>query len=192
MHQNETAELTSTSAALSVRVTSLRARRATRFALLPDADARTALAQELGASALRKLRFSGTILPEGREDWRIEAELGATVVQPCVVTLAPVTTRIDAPVLRRLVVRMPSSETDQEMVDDTLEPLGAVIDLGALMVEALALEMPDYPRAPDAMATNDGSDLVVDAADAAHEDSAQASDTRKPFANLADLLGKKT
>ena len=34
--------------------------------------------------------------------------------------------------------------------DDTQEPLPEVIDLGAVMAEALALALPDYPRAPGA------------------------------------------
>jgi hypothetical protein len=44
---------------------------------------------------VRKLRFIGTLEPEGAQDWRLTADLGATVVQPCVVTLAPVTTRLE-------------------------------------------------------------------------------------------------
>jgi uncharacterized metal-binding protein YceD (DUF177 family) len=183
MTPDETPELTSTSSALSVRVASLRARRPTRFSLTPDAAARAALAAELGASALRKLRFTGTILPEGRTDWRIEAELGATVVQPCVISLHPVTTRIDTPLVRRLVTQMPAFDADQEMADETLEPLGAVIDLGAMMVEALALEMPDYPRADGS-----GGDEIAPPRD---EDDAMTDAPRKPFAALADLLNKK-
>jgi uncharacterized metal-binding protein YceD (DUF177 family) len=34
--------------------------------------------------------------------------------------------------------------------DDTVEPLGAIIDTGAVMVEALALALPLYPRAEGA------------------------------------------
>ena len=64
---------------------------------MPDAAARGALAEELGLLDLRKLRLSGRITPDGDSGWRLDATLGATVVQPCVVTLQPVTTRIDEP-----------------------------------------------------------------------------------------------
>jgi len=66
-----------------------------RFDLRPDAEARVALADRLALSDLRKLRFAGELAPQGERDWRLEAHLGATVVQPCRVTLVPVTTRID-------------------------------------------------------------------------------------------------
>lgn len=119
------------------------------FRLEPDADMRAAMAERLGASAIRKLRFSGELRPEGREDWVLEGELGATVVQPCVVTLAPVVTRIDTVVVRRYLADWPEPEPGSETEmgdDDTIEPLGDRIDPAEVMAEALALAMPDYPR----------------------------------------------
>ena len=124
------------------------------FELRPDAETCASLAEHLGASAIRKLRFSGRLQATGGRGWRLDAELGATVVQPCIVTLQPVTTRIDAPVTRRF---LPAHEIEPEPgpeveipEDDTLEPLGAEIDLQSVMAEALALAMPAYPRAEDA------------------------------------------
>ena len=67
----------------------LSSRRETAFDLQPDADARAALAAQLGLDGLRKLRFVGKIAPSGARGWTLTAELGATVVQPCVVTLEP-------------------------------------------------------------------------------------------------------
>ncbi len=79
-------------------------------------------------------------------DWRLEAKLGATVVQPCVVTAEPVTTRIDDPVTRRYLAQMPEPQGDEvEMPeDDSAEPLPDVLDLSAVMAEALALALPLY------------------------------------------------
>lgn len=125
------------------------------FLIEPDAEARAALAGELGITQVRKLRFAGALTPEGRADWLLQADLGATVVQPCVVTLAPVTTRIDQTVTRRYLVRWqdPEAGSETEMPeDDTAEPLPEVLDLAEVMAEALALALPDYPRA-------DGADL---------------------------------
>ncbi len=120
------------------------------FELKPDANARAALAERLGISAIRKLRLAGRVTPEGSRDWRLEAELGATVVQPCVVTLAPVTTRIDETVTRRYLAHVPSYEEGSEIEmpeDETAEALPAALDLGSVMEEALALALPAYPRA---------------------------------------------
>ena len=79
----------------------LRDGRAREIALRPDAAALAALAARLGAEEVRKFRFEARLEPEGRTDWRLTGELGATVVQPCVISLAPVTTRVDLTVERR-------------------------------------------------------------------------------------------
>ena len=117
------------------------------FELRPEAPERALLAEELAINAVRKLRFAGTLEPEGARDWRLVAELGATVVQPCVVTLAPVTTRIDTHVTRGYLAdwQEPTGEEAEMPEDDTTEPLPARLDLGAVMLEALALALPDLP-----------------------------------------------
>jgi uncharacterized metal-binding protein YceD (DUF177 family) len=79
-------------------------------------------------------------------------DLGATVVQPCGVTLEPVTTRIEEPVLRRFLPGLPDPVAGEaELPEDVdAEPLGATIDPAAVMAEALALALPAFPRAPGA------------------------------------------
>lgn len=163
-----------------LRVAHLDGRAATPFAVTPDAAQRAALAAWLGISAIEALAFTGQIAPAGRTDWLLTGRLNARVVQPCVVTLAPVRTTLDDEVRRRFTPHAIDPEGDEvEMPeDDTLEPLGSHIDLGAVMIEALELALPLYPRAEGA------------ALDAPAEDE-PAEDTRKPFAGLADLLGKK-
>lgn len=122
------------------------------FDLSPDTTTRAALATEFGLAALRKLRFSGRLVAEGKRDWALHAMLGATVVQPCVVSAEPVTTRIDEPVTRRFMADMPEPAAEEAEIpdDDTLEPLPETLDLAAIMAEALALALPLYPRAPGA------------------------------------------
>ncbi|MFD2738745.1 YceD family protein [Sulfitobacter aestuarii] len=118
------------------------------FALRPDTDSCAQIAAELDLSALRKLSFIGRVMPLGGQDWTLEGRLGATLVQPCVVTLEPVTTRIDVDVTRRYIkgYELPD-EAEMEMPeDDSSEPLGQWIDPAAVMIEALALEVPEYPR----------------------------------------------
>ena len=76
------------------------------------------------------------------------------MVQPCVVTLDPVTTRIDQP-LRRIwlpetgAARRPRSWLAADAEEEP-EALGDRIDLGLVATEALALAVPAYPRKPGA------------------------------------------
>ena len=166
------------------RVSDLPSRRETAFDLQPDAEARAAIAAQLGLSALKKLRFTGHIAPFGARGWSLVGTLGATVVQPCVVTLEPVSTRIDEPVERRylpaelLEVADPGSET--EMPEDTsTDPLGPILSAHDVMIESLLLALPEYPRSQnaelgDAVFAEDGVTPLRD------------EDT-KPFAGLAAL-----
>jgi hypothetical protein len=123
----------------------------TAFSLTPDAGMCQEIATELGLLGLRKLRFVGDISPNGASDWHLRAKLGATVDQPCVLSLDRVTTRIEDNTSRLYLAGSTSPKGDgaYEMPDDeTVEPLGKVIDVGLVMVEALALALPQYPRAP--------------------------------------------
>lgn len=140
-----------------LRVSELSHHKPTLFALRPDLEASKAIAESLGLRGLRKVSLNGTVQAAGKTDWTLEARLGATVGQPCVVTLETVTTRIETTVTRHFLARMPSIETNAELgeeielpQDDNIEPLEAEIDLDAVLLEALALALPDYPRSPDA------------------------------------------
>lgn len=166
------------------RVADLAARKATRFDLQPDADACKRIAVALGLVSLGKLRFKGEIRPQGGHDWLLEAVLGATVTQACVVTLGPVTTRIEETITRRYLTDMPEPEGEEiEMPeDDSAEPLKDIIDPGVVMTEALSLSLPLYPRAEGAELsqtrfTEPGAEPLSDEA-------------AKPFAGLAELLKK--
>lgn len=169
-----------------VRLADLAKRRATSFELVPDAATRKGIAAALGIDALRKLRFSGTLTPQGRQDWALSATLGATGVQPCVVTLAPVTSRIDTQVIRHYMAELPDlpegGETEMSG-DDNIEPLPATLDLGAVMVESLALALPDFPRA-------EGVELGTAVFTEPGRVPMQDEDAR-PFAGLRDAMAGK-
>lgn len=169
------------------RVSELSTRHPTRVLLQPDAEARADLAGLMGLSALKKLRFEGEIAPAGAQGWTLRASLGATVVQPCVVTLDPVTTRIDERVERLYVpedlFEDHEAGSETEMPEDvSVEFLGTVISAHDAMVESLSLALPQYPRAPqaalgEAVFSEDGIAPMTD------EDA-------KPFAGLAGLRDK--
>ncbi|WP_336097193.1 YceD family protein [Roseovarius sp. CH_XMU1461] len=169
----------------TLKVAELSQRKPNRFRIVPDAQTLQDLAGTLDLVDLRKVLFEGEVTSEGRRDWRLKARLGATVIQPCVATLAPVTTRIDTPVSRLYVaggLQTPQGEEIAMPEDDTLEPLGEVIDLDALLHEELSLALPAYPRAT-------AEDPLV--ATAAPKGAEPLTDEKiKPFAGLAELRKK--
>ncbi len=168
-----------------LRVADLPNRKPTQFELTPPAKQLAAFAADLDLLALKKLRFTGTLRPLGKSDWQLTAELGATVVQPCVVTLDPVTTRIDEKIERVFLADkslFATDDTEEEIemdADDSREPLGDIIDPGHVMLEALALALPLYPRHADA---DLGEQVFTEPGKQAMRD----EDT-KPFAGLAAL-----
>jgi uncharacterized metal-binding protein YceD (DUF177 family) len=151
------------------------------FEVVPTAEEREAAAAELGIPGVRKLRFAGRLVPEGRQDWRLDASLGATVVQDCVVTLEPVTTRIDERVARRYMADLPEpGPGEMEVPEDDVEALPQALDLGEVMLEALALALPPYPRAEgvelgELVVTQEGAEPLTE-------------ERAKPFAALKDAL----
>lgn len=160
-------------------------KREIQFDLKPDASERAAIAERLGITGVKKLTLSGHLAPTGKADWDLRARLGATVVQPCVVTLEPVTTRIDEDLRRRYLADMPevSDAAEFEMPeDDTAEALPETLDLELVMEEALALALPPWPRAAgvdpvEIAVTEPGQTPMTD-------------DDVKPFAALKSLQQK--
>ncbi|PTQ75262.1 YceD family protein [Celeribacter persicus] len=156
------------------------------FRLVPSSEDLEEMATTLGLSSVRKVKFEGRMIPVGKRDWRLEGELGATVVQPCVATLVPVTTRLDVPVNRTYIADLHEEfhpEQELEMPeDDTVEPLPATLILSAVAEEALALAAPDYPRAQ-------GAELGVTQFTEPGKTAMSDEDT-KPFAALKALRDK--
>ncbi len=144
-----------------------------------------ALASFLGLMKLAKFSFRG--VAEAGEDGtlRLQAKLGATVTQPCVITLAPVRTRLDVQVVRRFSKDWIAPGDDRQMQEDedeNLERLRDPLDFGMIAAEALALNLPPYPRAADAEL---GQQQFTEAGVAPLTD-----DDVKPFAGLAALKAK--
>ncbi len=167
-----------------LRLADLPTRKITQIDYTPDAAVLERLATEMDLSALRKVRLEGTLKPLGNKDWQLNARLGATVVQPCVITLAPVTTRIDEQVERNYLSDwMEPTAAELEMDgDDISEPLPEAIDLAQITAEVLAIAVPAYPRAEGAELsqkdfTEPGQEPLTD-------------EDVKPFAGLASLKAK--
>lgn len=167
-----------------LRVASLPNRKPTRFDIAATPEQAELLAQVLEISRVEGLRFKGELRPIGRSDFELEARLTAEVEQPCSVTLAPVVTRIDEVVRRRYLADLPEPEGDEVEIpeDDTQEPLPEVIDPGSVAVEALALALPLYPRAPGA--------TLSEAVFAGPGVTPLRDEDLRPFAGLASLADK--
>ncbi len=167
----------------SVRVADLPQNSPFSFKIKPDQAELSKISKDLELLELRKLSFAGALHPQGKSDWTLKAVIGATVVQPCVITLEPVTSRIDVPVERHFLSLMPEIDSEEEEIempeDENAELLGDQIDLAEIMRESLALNLPLFPRAQNAELeenafTEPGKKAMTD------EDA-------RPFAGLAAL-----
>ena len=169
---------------LPFRVVSIAGRSSTHVKFAPDAAARKAIAAALDLLDLPQFLFDGDIRPSGKRDLVLAGKLTALAVQPCSITLEPVRTRIEQPVLRQYLAdfKVPDGDEVEIPEDDTLEPLGEFIDAAQVAIEALALALPLYPRAP-------GVDLGTLVATPPGSAPLQDEDL-KPFAGLAKLIDK--
>lgn len=168
-----------------IRLDALQQRKTHRISYVLTADDLTQVAAALDLLALEKARLDVELRPVGKRDWDLVGTLGGTATQSCVVSLAPVRTRIDEPVLRRyrteLIDDTPGDEIEMPE-DDSLEPLPEALDLLAVFEESFSLALPPYPRA-------DGAE--IEAANFTEPGKpAMTDDDAKPFAGLAALRGK--
>ena len=135
---------------------------------------------------LQKASFLGTILPVSRGDWVLSGRLGASIEQPCSLTLLPVRTRIDTQVTRNFRKSLlPLSKTmsaTERTSDDNDEQLHQIIDIFCIFCEALSLELPDYPKTENVVAN------IIDYGPPGT--APLTDDTVKPFAVLAGLKVK--
>jgi len=172
-----------------LRVTELSTKKPTRFDLLASEKLRKEIAAKFELINLPKLRFFGEISTLGDTDWVLNGDLGATVVQSCVISLKDVRTRIDTKVTRQFLADFTFDEHDDEtemVVSEDSEALGVFIDLERIMIEALLLALPDYPKAEDAnLEQSTFSEQGV---------TPMQDEDARPFAALSalrDQLGKK-
>lgn len=156
-----------------------------RFLYVPERPALDLFARDLAIISVRKLRFEGTLACSGKNEWHLAGRLGASVVQQCVISLGNVRTRIDAEVTRLYTSEQKavSAGPDSEIpANDSLEPLSPTIDVHEIAHEALALELPLYPRIEGAVT----SPVSLDRPESGENYGAGS----KPFAALGPLREK--
>lgn len=124
--------------------------------LEPDADARKRIARALDLAELAAFTADLSLQPAG-QGWRLTGRVVADAVQLCGLTLQPLPVHIEAPLDVRIVEGEAEDQDDGEidievdMDEDAADVAeNGRIDLGAYAVEALALSLDPYPRAPGA------------------------------------------
>ncbi len=135
---------------LPFKVTAIAGRTSTHVRFRPSGPERAAIAEALGLLDLPALEFDGEIRPSAKRDMIFSGKMTARVVQPCSVTLEPVSTTLSDTITRHYVAdyKVPEHSEFEIPDDDTIEALPEVIDAAAVVVEALTLALPLYPRAP--------------------------------------------
>lgn len=120
-----------------------------KFDLIATADERAKIAEFLELSELSALRFRGTLSPEGKDKWILQARLTANLAQPCIATLQPVPQRVDQRVQREFLPDGSDLPEDLDMDPDKDDPdiYTDRIDPGLVAIEILALALEPYPRA---------------------------------------------
>jgi len=126
------------------------------LALVLEADEaeRAALARRFGVEALPSLKADVTLTPWRKVGLRLQGTFVAEVVQICVVTLAPIRTRLSETVERRYLPgdRLTSPQAgaevvvDPEEVEEEPDVLDERIDVGEVVAESVALAIDPYPR----------------------------------------------
>ena len=151
------------------------------------ADEREALATRLGLLSLGRLEAVVRLRrPTGGDLLRVRGHFEADVTQTCVVTLAPVRSRLvrDFAVVYGLaperdgLVTAVEVDVEQEDPPESLGPDG--LDLGEAVVQQLAVSLDSYPRAEGA----DQSQLGWRAGEQG------AAPESSPFAALKTLKGR--
>jgi uncharacterized metal-binding protein YceD (DUF177 family) len=132
-----------------------------RFHLVADAAARAAVAKLAGVPEVARLEADIAAVPHGTDGLRVTGRVSATVGQTCVVTLEPMQSEIDEPIDLLYLRNPPPPAAEREsgeeehgtLGDERIEPLGDVIDLGAIAAEFLVLGIDPYPRKPGVVFT---------------------------------------
>lgn len=126
-----------------------------------DEAQRAALAAAHGLLAVERFGFELTVKPWQRQGVHVTGKVSASIVQSCVVTLAPVAARIEEDVSALYVPegsrldRLPEIQGGEMILEaESADPpetfQGNSIDVGAAAEEFFSLAVDSYPRAPGA------------------------------------------
>lgn len=147
-----------------------------------DAAVLAALAARFGVEAVADLGFEALILPLAQNCLQASGRISGRVQQICGVTLQPMWTEIDQPfslefqpaeTVAKFVI--PEDDFDTELPEAMQH---GEADIGEAVTQIFAMEVPAYPRAPDAAFDGYGQSA---------EEIAAEDKKPSPFAALAAL-----
>lgn len=126
-----------------------------------DPEQLEALARDHGLVAVEGFQAHLLVAPWKKDGVKVTGKVRADIVQECVVTLEPLSSRLEADVEATFVpqgsrLARPAEQPDGEMVLDVEGPdlpeefSGQEVDVGYLAEEHFALAINPYPRAPSA------------------------------------------
>jgi len=129
-------------------------------ALQPSASELRAVAERLGLVELTALEGDLRLQPEMGRQYSLRGPIRAEIVQTCVVTGDPLSETLEFEIDRSFaedadpMAGLNNTDEDTLTDPDIDEPdpiIDGKIDVGEQAVEELALNIPPYPRAPDAV-----------------------------------------
>ena len=143
-----------------------------------------ALAERFGIEALKHFSVRFTRKPYPGGGLLISGRLKAEPVQLCIVSLDPMTERLDKPFT--LVVLPPDGTLSEEPdgPDEIQADATGHFDLGEALAEELSLSLNPYPRRA-------GAQLSLEPEEVAEPIEAAEATPRNPFAKLSALRGAK-
>ena len=128
------------------------------FDLVADETVRAAVARLAGLRELPRLQANFDLNRRSGGGLHVAGFVSATVGQNCVVTLEPLANEVEETVdllfvpQRAMARQKGETEAEPRHVNwDDPEPIGGVVDLGALATEFLILGLDPYPRKPGAV-----------------------------------------
>ncbi len=146
---------------------------------------RPELARRFGLVRIESFAVAADLVPlGGGRRFQLRVTFQADVVQSCVVTLDPVSARVEDTIAQEIVfaeapaARQPDREVDVELDDDPEIVYGDAFDLGEFAAQQLSLALDPYPRKPGA-------------AFPGHDDAAGETGPFAALGKLKETLSKK-
>ena len=147
------------------------------------------LVKSLDLLSIKKVSLIGILSPLSINEWRLKAELRATVKQKCVISFKPVQTIVCEPINRTFSssALQNTFEADDDGIspvifDDSLQEFNDEIDLMEIIFEELIIILPLYPKFEGAEL---GSYTVTEPGVRPLND-----ENLKPFAQLSEFKDK--
>lgn len=116
---------------------------------------RAELVRQLPLVSCEELTVHYTIKATGRDAYALTGNVVAEVTQSCIITLEPVSARLDEPLDCKFVpaASMPTEQTEEEELSnlEELEPIeGGLLNVGRVVFEVISTGLDPYPRRPGA------------------------------------------